>query len=83
MYLSKYERETHICYTEVDDMASVDTSIKADMRRYDKLCRKNPMCTVIKEDEWTKWYKVPIGCVLPRNLPMQTEGITGETGCCG
>jgi hypothetical protein len=74
MTLSKEERETTITFTEADGMATVYTCSKAIMKRLDK----NPMATVIKSDEYSKTYKVPIGCVLPRNLPMQTDELRAK-----
>lgn len=72
MNLSKYERETHINFTEADDTAIVYTCSKPIMNRLDKICEKNTMATVIKETPYDKTYSVPIPCVLPRNLPTQT-----------
>ena len=78
MILSKEERETSINFTEADDRAVVYTCSKPIMNRMDKLCQKNSMVTVIKEDDYSKTYEVPIPCVLPRNLPMQTDELRAK-----
>ncbi|MGI5850363.1 MAG: hypothetical protein ACOX8Q_09950 [Christensenellales bacterium] len=78
MNLSKEERETSINFTEADMMAIVYTCSKPVMNRMDKLCKNNTMVTVIKQDKYSKTYKVPIPCVLPRNLPMQTDELRAK-----
>ena len=78
MNLLKEERETIINFTEADTMATVYTRSRSIMSRMDKLCKKNALATVEKETEYDRTYKVPIACVLPRNIPMQTDELRAK-----
>ena len=71
MGLTKYESETIIRFNDAEDEATIYTCNKSWMNRLDKLCEKSSEITVIKQDEFSKEYKIPkkwIKVKMPRQL---------------
>jgi len=69
--LSKYEKETIIYFNDAEDEAIIYTCNNSLKNKLDKFCEKSSEIIVIKEDEFSKEYKIPkkwIKVKMPRQL---------------
>lgn len=57
--LTKTEQETFICFNEEEVLAQVETCNAALKRKLDKLCQRNSEIVLLRQDEYSKTYRLP------------------------
>lgn len=57
--LTKTEQETFICFNEEETLAQVETCNAALKRKLDKLCQRNSEIVLLRQDEYSKTYRLP------------------------
>lgn len=65
--LSKYERETIVCFNEEEPLATVYTTSKKIKTKLDKMLVKNPSFKLKSEDAYSKVYQLPKELISFRN----------------
>jgi hypothetical protein len=57
--MTNYERETTINFNEAEDTATVDTCNTRMLNQLNKFSASNPLCTLVRTDQYGGMYKIP------------------------